>query len=264
MLQPLFPRGIRVLVRQNTTVSEVLNEGRVPFYTRAFYRLLYRRADRILCQTKAMAEDLKKTLRVPAEKIAILLNPIEIPSRVDLHAERDDKEIQLLAVGRLAHEKGFDLLLRAFASLLSEFPELRLRIAGVGPEEKSLRALCGELNLEERVVFAGFMKEPFRGAQIFVLSSRFEGMPNALLEAAAYGLPIVATPCSEGVVELLRGEPGVWLAAAVSADALSNSMRSALVALETGQRFEHEFMEPFRFERAIEAYERVIDEELAR
>lgn len=264
MLRPLFPRGTRVLVRQNTTVSAVLNEGRVPFYTRALYRLLYKRADRVLCQTEAMAKDLKKALRVPAEKIAILLNPVEIPARVDLSAARDDGGIQLLAVGRLAHEKGFDLLLKAFAFLLPEFPELRLRIVGVGPEEKPLRALCGVLNLEGCVEFAGFMKEPLRGAQIFVLSSRFEGMPNALLEAAACGLPIVATPCSEGVVRLLRNQPGVWLAEAISTDALSNAMRSALVALDPGERFVHGFVEPFRFERAISAYERVIEEELAR
>jgi glycosyltransferase involved in cell wall biosynthesis len=118
--------------------------------------------------------------------------------------------------------------------------------------------------LNQNVEFAGYLQQPFADAQIFVLSSRFEGMPNALLEAAANGLPLVSTPCSDGVIELLRNQPGVWLANSVSAADLAIAMKTALTAVNAGQRFTHNFLEPFRFERAIAAYERLIDEELAR
>ena len=94
---------------------------------------------------------------------------------------------------------------------------------------------------------------------MFVLSSRHEGMPNALLEAAAAGLPLVALPAAGGVADLLRGQPGAWVATDVSAEALAASLLAALQALQPGQRFTHEFIEPFRLERAIHGYEQLID-----
>ncbi len=263
-LRPLFPRSTRILTRQNTTVSSVLNYGRVPFYTRLLYRHLLNRADRILCQSNAMAEDLQKTLHILPDKTRVLLNPIEIPVPVKGFSSQMDGDIQFLAVGRLAHEKGFDLLLHAFGSLLPKYPDLQLRIAGAGPEEANLRALCARFQLNQNVNFSGFHQQPFAGAHIFVLSSRFEGMPNALLEAAAHGLPIVSTPCSDGVVELLRNQPGAWLADSTTAADLAIAMEAALAEVKPGQRFEHKFLEPFRFARAIKAYERLIDEELSR
>jgi glycosyltransferase involved in cell wall biosynthesis len=75
-----------------------------------------------------------------------------------------------------------------------------------------------------------------------VLSSRREGMPNALLEAAAAGLPIVALPSSGGVVDLLRNQPGAWLASEISAPALAISLLNALPSLKPGQRFSHSFL----------------------
>ncbi len=95
-----------------------------------------------------------------------------------------------------------------------------------------------------------------------MLPSRHEGLPNALLEAAAAGLPIAALPASGGVVELLRDQPGVWLAPDITAEALAASLLTALRALRPGERFAHPFMEAFRIDRAIQAYERLIDQSL--
>jgi glycosyltransferase involved in cell wall biosynthesis len=84
-------------------------------------------------------------------------------------------------------------------------------------------------------------------------------MPNALLEAAAAGLPLVALPASGGVRDLLRGQPGAWLAAEVSASALSASLLEALLVLRPEQRFLHSFIDQFRMDSAIRAYEDLID-----
>jgi len=88
-------------------------------------------------------------------------------------------------------------------------------------------------------------------------------LPNALLEAAAAGLPLIVTPSSPGVVELLAGRPGVWIAEAITAEALAASMRSALLALNPGQRFPHPFVEQFGLARSIGVYEALIDTLLA-
>ena len=143
-----------------------------------------------------------------------------------------------------------------------QVPQADLVIAGAGPEDAALKALCRELGLESSVRFAGHIDRPaayFSGASAFVLSSRHEGLPNALLEAAACGLPIVATPASEGVVDLLRGQPGAWLAPEISSAALAGSLIAALKVLQPGQRFAHSFIDEFRLDRAIHAYEDLID-----
>jgi glycosyltransferase involved in cell wall biosynthesis len=269
LLRPFLPRRTHVVVRQNSTVSAALGFGDLPGYTRLLYRWLYHRADRVICQTGAMADDLARQLGTAEEQLAVLANPL------DVQAIRDQAKADpglwtgagphLLAIGRLAPVKGFDMLLQALAAARAQFPDADLLIAGAGPAEAPLRALCRELGLEAAVSFAGHVDRPsvyFPGAAAFVLSSRHEGLPNALLEAAAGGLPIVALPSSQGVVDLLQGQPGVWLAPVISTDALAETLVTALQALRPGARFAHTFVEQFRIERSIQAYEDLIDSTL--
>jgi glycosyltransferase involved in cell wall biosynthesis len=269
LLRPFYPRGTRVLARQNGTISAILAFGGVPWYTRQLYRLLYRRADGIICQTPTMAEDMARELGVPEKLLAVLPNPVdveEIHASIGLNpATQACPGPSLLAVGRLVREKGYDLLLRALVSVRREFPDASLVIAGEGQEEAALKVECHALGLDAAVRFAGHVDRPwtlFPAATLFVLSSRHEGMPNALLEAAAAGLPIVALPTAGGVTELLRDQPGVWLSSTLSVDALAASLVAALHSLRPGERFAHAFVEAFQMNRAIQAYERLIDRTL--
>ena len=241
LLRPLFPPSTRVLVRQNGTVSSALSGGGLPRHTRMLYQLLYCHADRVICQSHAMAMDLACELDLGTEHIAVLPNPVDLPGILDGIQSAKNAPTQwtgpgphLLAVGRLSREKGFDLLLQAFTQVRHQFPRADLLIAGTGPVEAALKAECDSLGLNAAVHFAGHLANPyacFPGATLFVLSSRHEGMPNALLEAAAAGLPIVAVPSSGGVVDLLRNRPGAWLASEISAGALADSLLTALNAL---------------------------------
>lgn len=272
LLRPLFPPSTRVVVRQNGTVSASLAFDRLPFYTRLLYRLLYRRADRVICQSWAMAEDLAGELGIPLSRLAVLPNPLDVEAIQD--AARQSPELRprsnpwpgpgphLLAVGRLSPEKGFDLLLQALAQVREQIPTADLLIAGAGPEEAALKAQRRRLDLDPAVRFAGQVEKPFAffpGATAFVLSSRHEGMPNALLEAAAGGLPIVALPASAGVAHLLGGQPRAWLAAEISAGALADSLLQALRSLQPGQRFDHPFLSAFRMVPALRAWEDLFD-----
>ncbi len=270
LLRPFFPRGTRILVRQNSTVSASLAFGGVPAYTRLLYRLLYRRADRVICQTQSMADDLVRELGVPENRLAVLPNPVEVEeirASIKLNpAHQASPGPHLLAVGRLAPEKGFDFLLNALVLVRKEFPHASLQIAGKGPEETALKALSRTLGLDASVHFVGYIDRPstlYRTATLFVLPSRHEGLPNALLEAAAGGLPIVALPASGGLAELLCGQSGVWLAPTLSENALAASLLAALRALRPGERFAHSFVDAFRIDRAIQTYERLIDQTLA-
>jgi glycosyltransferase involved in cell wall biosynthesis len=269
LLRPLFPRKTRVLVRQNGTVSTALADGWQPWYTRLLYRFLYRNADLVICQTRSMAEDLSTELGLSETRIAVLANPVDMD---EIRSFRDASDSlragggqHLLAVGRLSREKGFDLLLQSLALARRQFPDASLTIAGTGPEEAALKAECHALGLDSAVNFAGQIAQPWRcfsDATLFVLSSRHEGLPNALLESAAGGLPIVALPSSGGIVDLLRGQPGVWLANEISAEALAASLLSALQSLRPGERFTHTFVDEFRMGHVIGTYEALIDRTL--
>jgi glycosyltransferase involved in cell wall biosynthesis len=251
LLRPLFPRKTRVLIRQDATVSSVLAFGGVPWYTPLLYRLLYRRADHIICQSRAMADDLARELRLQRERIAVLPNPVDLEAiRTASGASGHEPPCwlgpgpHLLAVGRLAREKGFDLLLEALVAVRERFPRADVIIAGAGPEEAALRAQCRSLALEGVVQLPGYVQRPYifyAGASLFVLPSRYEGMPNALLEAAAGGLPIVATPASGGIVDLLRNRQKAWLAPDVSAASLASTLLKALDDLNSGQRVPRPF-----------------------
>lgn len=269
LLRPFFPSGTRILVRQNGTVSSALASGRLPSLTRLLYRLLYPRVDRVICQTQSMAGDLARELGVAENRLAVLPNPVdveEIRNSIKKNlAPQFGRGPHLLAVGRLSPEKGIDLLLRALAQVRTQFPGADLLIAGAGPEEAALKALCRTLGLDPAVRFAGHLARPwslFPAATLFVLPSRHEGLPNALLEAAAAGLPIVALPASGGVADLLRGQPGVWLAPEISAEALAASLLAALGSLRPGERFAHPFVDQFQIALALQAYESLIDRTL--
>jgi glycosyltransferase involved in cell wall biosynthesis len=270
LLRPLFSRRTRVCVRQNATVSDALASDPHRRFTRLLYRFLYRRADRVICQTPAMAKDLKDAISISEKQLAILVNPVNVEnlratSQSSSQSGTGSASPHLLAVGRFSVEKGFDLLLHALVAVRKALPGVQLLVAGEGPEEPALKALCSHLGLASAVVFLGHVDHPcnwFSRATLFVLPSRHDAMPNALLEAAACGLPIVATPASQGLVDLLQNQPGVWLANEITAPALAAALLYALGQLLSAERFPHSFIEPFGLQPAIDAFEDLIDSTL--
>lgn len=269
LLRPFFPPHTRVLVRQNSSISAALASGELPFWTQLLYRVLYRRADWVICQSEAMAHDLCTAIKIPPQKLAVLPNPVDadsIRSFMNASDRQANHGPHLLAIGRLSHEKGFDLLLRALTMVKLRFPTADLIIAGEGPDLARLKSLGSSLLIDKAVRFVGRVNNPIRlfsSASAFVLSSRQEGLPNALLEAAAAGLPIAALPSSEGVVDLVQSKPGVFLANEISAEALASSILQCLETIQPGERFLHNWVDEFQLEHAVHVYESLIDAALA-
>ncbi len=141
----------------------------------------------------------------------------------------------LLAMGRLVHKKGFDLLIRAFATLAADFPRVRLLIAGDGDERAALEKLIDELHLRARVVLLGFADRAktialFWGCEFFVLSSRLEPFGIVVLEAMAAHKAVLATR-SGGVIDLIQPGLNGYLVD-VDADALARGMRDMLTRMD--------------------------------
>ena len=267
LLKPFFPRRTALLIRQNTTASAAATG----ILTRLAYRHLYPHAGRIICQSQGMADDLTQHFRIPSEKLVILVNPVDISTiraAIASQAERTPLPVpgpRLLCVGRLSPEKGVDLLLRSLPAVKAIHPNVHLTILGTGSAAKLLQQLAVQLGLESAVTFAGYADPAayYASATLFVLPSRYEGMPNALLEAAAAGLPIAATPCCTGITDLLHGAPGVWCAPAITHEAIAQTILTALAELNNAAdscpRFDHTFLAPFKLPTAIAAYASLLE-----
>ena len=136
--------------------------------------------------------------------------------------------------GRLSSEKGQDVLIEAFSRIVGDFPAARLLLVGNGPDEQALRVRARELNVQDRVLFAGYyagMRDCFDAIQLLVIPSRSEGLPNVLLEAMALGVPVLATRVG-AIPEVLTG-PGLgWVVSPGDAKQLEVALRDALGSAE--------------------------------
>ena len=158
--------------------------------------------------------------------VQVIPNPCSLDGQL---LPKTAKQKTVLAVGRLHEQKGFDLLLRAWQTVETAHPDWTLRIVGEGPRRGELEQQIDRLSLQ-RVTLAGRTENVAReyaAASLFVLSSRYEGLPLALIEAMWCGLPCVAFDCPHGPAELLAAERG-WLVAAGDTDALSQQMAYAI------------------------------------
>jgi glycosyltransferase involved in cell wall biosynthesis len=190
---------------------------------RLLYRLLYRRAAVVVAQTTRGADDLEARLGHP---VLVIPNPVREPPPAAAPRPRAPGRI-LLASGRLDPQKGFDILLDAYARIAAAHPDWRLRITGEGAERAALAAQIERLGLGAVVELAGFdddLAAAMREADLFVLSSRFEGMPNVLLEAMSLGLGCVSTDCETGPRELIEHGRNGWLVPVADAPALAAAL----------------------------------------
>lgn len=224
-------------------------------------RALYPWASRIVAQTE------RATATFPAawrRRTVIIPNPA--PGPIGDAASLTLPRPLLVAVGRLAPQKGFDLLLEAFAASTGRFPEWSLAIVGEGSERGRLEAMRARLNLTGRVFLPGAVPDaaPYlAGADAFVLSSRYEGFPNALLEAMAAGLPVLATDCPSGPREIIRSGIDGLLVPPGDVAALAGGLAEMLGNAELRHRLAQrapEVLERFSLQRVLEMWDQVLEQ----
>ena len=202
ILTLLATRGLSM----RTVISERNDPRRQYHHRRVIFmrKMIYRWSDVVTANSLGAVEALGDF--VPKKKLAFLPNPLSLDNRAEPETFTAPS---LITVTRLVEQKGLDVLLKAAARAFESLPDWRLAIVGDGPLRGDLEALARELGIASRIDWFGHVDNPLpylKAAQIFVLTSRFEGSPNALLEAMACGLPSVVSNGSPGPLELIGEE----------------------------------------------------------
>lgn len=200
--------GTRVILREANTFH---NHGVI---TRSFMRISYPAADGVVAVSKGIANDLKQLGTLDERNVRVIYNPANIAvirrmSMQPLAHEwfRKGAPPVILAIGRLAEQKDFPMLIRAFA-LLRRNRSARLVILGEGRLGESLQRLAESLGVADDFLLAGFVENPYQYMQcssLVAVSSKWEGMINVLIEALTVGTPVVSTDCHSGPAEILEG-----------------------------------------------------------
>jgi glycosyltransferase involved in cell wall biosynthesis len=182
-----------------------------PVYNRLIKKY-FKRFDFIFCQSAYMMQDLISNYNIPANKTAIIHNPVQnaAVSKTAYSASANNKNYKFITVSRLSAEKGIERLIHAVGLLSFEF---QYHIIGNGKRKAYLQNLVHELQMEDKIFFRNETKDPFSGmedADLFLMGSYYEGFPNVLLEAGALGIPIIAFDVPGGISEIITaGENGL-------------------------------------------------------
>ena len=203
----LFPKT-KFIARETNVVSQHVTRKEIRF----FYKF-YNNYHKIICQSDDMLNDLVENFKIKKEKLIKINNPVDFHFIEDQLALSEKPEAfkndfkNCVAIGNLSSRKGFDNLLKVFSHLKNE--KIMLHILGDGRDKELLHQMKTDLGLEN-VIFHGQQKNPYqflKFADLFILSSRYEGFPNVLLEAGACGTYSLANNCKGGITEIIQ--PGI-------------------------------------------------------
>jgi len=234
--------GVRtrlLLNEQNTISLESGNASKwrgrlVPWLIKRFYPW----ANGIVVVSNGVRDDMAQLTKIPRERITVIYNPSVVGAEVWEKAQapldhpwfKPDQPPVLVAVGRLQMQKDYPTLLHAFAKVRKNRP-VRLLILGEGKERVPLEELIKELGLEQDISLPGFVMNPYAymaRASLFVLSSRWEGLPTVLIEALCCGTPVVSTDCPSGPREILRDGQYGQLVPVGDVDELARAIEATL------------------------------------
>jgi glycosyltransferase involved in cell wall biosynthesis len=229
----------RVVINEQNTLTSVSN-GEKDFRWKIYPELakwFYPWADGITAVSEGVASDLTRAVQLSPSHIQVIYNPIVTPvlqKKSEAPLEHPWFKIGeppvVLGVGRLTAQKAFDVLIEAFARVRKSLPA-RLLILGEGEERSTLKAQIRHLGLDQDVDMPGFVSNPYpfmAHAALFVLSSRWEGLPTVLVEAMSLQTPVIATDCPSGPQEILRNGRYGQLVPVDDPDALALAIQNSL------------------------------------
>ncbi len=267
----------RVVISEHSNLSHDIASARPKDWRRknlaALLRRTYLWANAIVTVSNGVGDDLAAYAGIPRERITTIYNPVVTSELFEKAREVLDHPWfepgappVVLGVGRLARQKDFPTLLQAFARLRTE-RQVRLMILGqannhrtTAERQAELMALAAKLGIADDVALPGFVHNPYAymaHAAVFVLSSRFEGLPTVLIEALACGLPVVSTDCPNGPAEILDNGKYGSLVPVGDDVALAKAIGATLDASPDRNQLRTRAL-LFTVNRAVEKYEKIL------
>ncbi len=225
--------------------------------------ILFRLADGVFAQTEEQLAYFPKSVQ---KKGFVLENPVN-PRFIESTCEYRAEVRHIAAVGRLVKQKNYPLLLEAFAQLHATRADITLHIFGEGPERENILAAVSSLGLDEHVLLHGSVEDvagALATADIYVMSSDFEGFPNALAEAMAMGLPSISTDCPTGPADLMRGGTRGVLVPVGDVSALVGAMTALVEDYETRKQYGENARQYIADHLSVEAITERFREEMMR
>lgn len=227
--------------------------------------LVYHRASRLIVLSESSLACFSSFVQ---RRTVIIPNPVFIPENG--HHPNSETPVQpngktLMAMGRLAHQKGFDLLLQAFAKIADKHPDWSLKIWGEGELRPPLETQRDNLGLQDRVSLPGLTKDPYKEmkqADLFVMSSRFEGFPVVLVEAMACGLPVISYDCPSGPRDAIQNGINGLLVPPENIDELARALDDLMQNEEKRKDFANrapEVKEQFGLEKVMGLWNSCLD-----
>ena len=208
----------KLLFRSPNSPKLLLEHKQMGLLSQLFIAKAYARADLVIAQTPQMREEIIRYHGVSQSKVRFFLNPLDTQNidamTKEIDSPFDANYINVVASGRITPQKGFDLLIESFAKVVKNNKAFRLHIIGLDTdaEQRRLEARVRDLSLREYVFFLGYQSNPYRYyhySDLYVLSSRWEGLPNTVLENLYLKKPIVSTRCISFMESLItQGDNG--------------------------------------------------------
>lgn len=251
---------VRVVVSDHSSLSQQYRGSRLTLASlKASIRLFYPMADARICVSRGNAHDLATLSGLPQERFAIIYNPVQVPDEQRPRAEIEQRwgsaKARLISVGTLKEQKNHALLIEAFADFVRAH-DARLLILGEGELRPKLERLIERLGVSDRVELIGFVSDTapyYASADLFVLSSDYEGFALVLVEALHAGLGIVSTDCPDGPAEVLENGKFGRLVSVGDRAGLAAAMAAELAHRRDPQA-QRERARHFSVDAAAEAY----------
>lgn len=212
LLNMIVPVKVKKIVSVRNFMSEKW-KGKKGLFWNFSFRLLYYKAAEVVCPTQVISKDMEENYKVPQNKLKLIYNPYDIKKISESMMEVLNEEYNswfngntIITMGNLSFAKGHCHLIRSFVVVKTHIPNAKLVILGEGQYKNRLIKLTEELGISNDVLFLGFQSNPhkfIRRSKLYVLSSYYEGFPNALVEAMICGLPVLSTDCKSGPREIL-------------------------------------------------------------
>jgi len=256
----------KFIARQSNILSINNKHEKHPYIHDWLYKQVYKNYDKIVCQSQYMQQDLVTHFYFPIDKSIVIPNPIDIEnienlSTIKLEYPFSFNSLNLITVGQFRYQKRHDLLLRMFAKLDKDYT---LTIIGDGDKREKLENLAKELKIIDRVAFLGHQKNPYayiKKADIFVLTSEFEGFPNVVLEANLCGLPVVAFETTGVGTEIIQNGINGILTPFPNTDKFAKSIKKMKLGDFDRDEIKNMTIRKYSVKSIIKVYEQILNKE---